>query len=143
MAAKDLSFDDIRVGDRAEMVWTPVAADIVAFAELSGDHNPLHTDRAYAETHGFSDCVVHGFLAGAKVSALIGMLLPGRRSLLLESRLSHPNPVFAGDVVVLRGDVRERWPDLRVIELSIKGIKAQDGKDKAVIQGKVICKILY
>lgn len=143
MIAKDLAFDDIKVGDRAELTWTPAGTDIRAFAELSSDNNPLHVDRAYAQSHGFQDCVVHGFLVGAKVSALVGMLLPGRRSLLLEYALSHPNPVFAGDTVVLRGEVRERWPDLELIELSIKAIKVQDGKDKTVIQGKVRCKILF
>lgn len=142
MAAKDLIFDDIKVGDRAELAWTPAVADIEAFAELSGDHNPLHTDGTYARSQGFVDRVVHGFLVGAKVSALVGMLLPGRRSLLLEYELSHPNPVFAGDAIVLHGEVRDRWPDLQLIELSIKAIKAQDGRDKTVIQGKVRCKIL-
>lgn len=140
MMARDLAFDNIKVGDRAEIAWTPAGADIDAFAELSGDRNPLHTDGDYARSHGFADRVVHGFLIGAKVSALVGMLLPGRRSLLLEYELSHPNPVFAGDAIVLRGEVRDRWPDLRLIELSIKAIKAQDGK--TVIQGKVRCKIL-
>ena len=142
MTARDLAFDDIKVGDRAEIAWTPAAADIDAFAELSGDRNPLHTDGAYARSQGFSDRVVHGFLVGAKVSALGGMLLPGRRSLLLEYELSHPNPVFAGDAILLRGEVRDRWPDLRLVELSIKAVKAQDGKDKTVIAGKVRCKIL-
>jgi acyl dehydratase len=143
MTAKDLSFDDIKVGDYAELHWAPAAADIAAFAALSGDANPLHTDRVYAQSHGFKDCVVHGFLVGAKVSALIGMLLPGRRTLLLEYELSHANPVFAGDHVTLRGEVRDRWPDLQLVELGIKAVKADAGKDKTVAQGKARCKILY
>lgn len=141
MDLRDLAFEDIAVGDRAELEWQPIAADIDAFAILSGDHNPLHVDSEYARAQGFPDRVAHGMLLAAKVSALVGMVLPGRRCLLLDYELSHPNPVFAGDRVTVRGEVRETWPDLHLIELSIKAVKSVDGKDKTVARGSVKCKI--
>lgn len=141
MELRNLAFDDIAVGDRAEVQWVPTTDDIDAFAALSGDHNPLHTDKDYARTQGFPDRVVHGLLVGAKVSALVGMLLPGRRCLLLDYALAHPNPVYAGDQVRFRAEVRERWPDLALIELAVKAVKTVDGKDKTVARGTVKCKI--
>lgn len=141
MDLRDLAFDDIAVGDRAELQWTPAIGDIDAFATLSGDHNPLHTDAEYARAQGFPDRVAHGMLLAAKVSALVGMVLPGRRCLLLDYQLAHPNPVFAGDRVTVRGEVRERWPDLGLIELAVKAVKSVDGKERTVARGTVKCKI--
>lgn len=141
MRIRELAFDDIAVGDVAELDWQPRAEDIDAFAALSGDHNPLHMDAEYARAHGFADRVVHGLMLGAKVSALVGMLLPGRRCLLLDYSLAHPNPVYAGDPVRFRAEVRECWPDLALIELTVKAVKSVDGKDKTVARGTVKCKI--
>jgi acyl dehydratase len=138
----DLQFDQINVGDKAQLAWTPAEADIDRFAALSGDENPLHMDGAYARDHGFQGRVVHGFLLGAKVSALVGMILPGRRCLLLDYELSHPNPIYAGDDVHISAEVRERWPDLSLIELGIKATKQVDGKAKTIARGSVKCKIL-
>lgn len=141
MDLRDLALDHIAVGDSVDLHWVPCADDIDAFAALSGDHNPLHMDADYARSQGFSDRVVHGLLLAAKVSALVGMLLPGRRCLLLDYSLAHPNPVYAGDSVRFRAEVRESWPDLALIELAVKAVKSVDGKDKTVARGTVKCKI--
>ncbi|MEO6340239.1 MAG: MaoC family dehydratase, partial [Caulobacteraceae bacterium] len=61
----------------AEEVRTVGEADIVAFADVSGDDNPLHLDEAYAAKTPFRSRIAHGMLAGAYISALIGARLPG------------------------------------------------------------------
>lgn len=138
---RDLDFESIAVGDVAELEWQPSVEDIDAFAALSGDHNPLHMDDGYARGQGFAARVVHGLMVGAKVSALVGTLLPGRRCLLLDYALAHPNPVYAGDQVRFRAEVRERWSDFGLIELAVKAVKTVDGKDRTVARGTVKCKI--
>ena len=142
MTCADLRFDDIETGQKAELAWAPTMDDIDRFAALSGDYNPLHMDRAWAQANGFADRVVHGMMLAAKVSALVGMMLPGRRCLLLDYNLSHPNPVYAQDRVWLRGEVRDRWPDLSLIELAIRAVKDEDQSPKTVARGTVRCKIL-
>ncbi|WP_323040201.1 MaoC family dehydratase [Gemmobacter sp.] len=77
--------------------WTPTLDDFRAFARLSGDDNPIHTDPAYAATHPFGRPVCHGMLIHARLWALgQGAGLAGR---VVE--LMFPNPAHAGDPLVL------------------------------------------
>nr|ABZ09810.1 putative MaoC like domain protein [uncultured marine microorganism HF4000_APKG8K5] len=141
-SAREIAFEDLSPGVSADISWTAEVAEIESFAELSGDRNPLHMDGAYAREQGFADRVVHGFLLGAKVSALIGMFLPGRRCLLVEESLSFPNPVYPGDEVTLSGEVVNTRADLALVSLKIKGEKKSESGTQSVVRGKVLCKIL-
>lgn len=138
--AREIDFAMLRVGMVDEMSWTVDNALVDAFAALSGDHNPLHVDAAYARANGFPDRISHGFLLGAKVSAFIGMLTPGRRCLLLEESLAFPNPVFPGDTITLRGEVVELWPEQAMMRLKVKATKtAVTGKLVVVGRGSILC----
>lgn len=78
--------------------WTPTLADFRAFADLSGDHNPIHTDPAYAAAHPFGRPVAHGMLIHARLRALAmqaGLPVPLRVALMF------PNPAHAGETLVL------------------------------------------
>lgn len=142
--ARDISLDQVHVGDTAETIWHVSASEIEGFAELSGDQNPLHTDEIYARQSGFGGCVAHGFLIGAKLSGVIGMKLPGRRCLLLEQRLAFPNPVYAGDTIALAVEVRNVHAELNVIELKATAEKRDPAgtEPQKVARGIVTCKIL-
>ena len=78
--------------------WTPTLDDFRAFARLSGDENPIHTDPAYAALHPFGAPVAHGMLIHARLRALAlaaGIPAP------VSTALMFPNPAFAGDPLVL------------------------------------------
>ena len=75
----DNKIDELPVGVETSVYWTVNADDLNMFINLSGDKNPLHIDEQYAVQNGFESTVVHGFLICAKISGLIGMLLPGQR----------------------------------------------------------------
>jgi len=139
---REIAFEDLSPGVAADISWTAGVEEIEAFAEFSGDRNPLHVDEAYAREQGFADRVVHGFLLGAKVSALIGMFLPGRRCLLVEESLNFPNPVYPGDEVTLSAEVVESRADLALVRLKIRGEKKGDEGAQSVVRGNVLCKIL-
>ncbi len=141
-SARDISLEAISPGDVADISWTATTEEVNAFAELSGDHNPLHKDPAYARAKGFSDCVVHGFFLGAKISGLIGMILPGKRCLLLEESLAFPNPTYPGDTVSLKAEISEIRHELALVMLRIKVTKATDNGPQTVTRGTVTCKIL-
>ena len=138
----EIAFEDLSPGISADISWTAGVEEIEAFSELSGDRNPLHMDGDYAREQGFADRVVHGFLLGAKVSALIGMFLPGRRCLLVEESLNFPNPVYPGDEVTLSGEVVDTLADLALVSLKIRGEKKGEGESQSVVRGNVLCKIL-
>ena len=140
--AREIAFEDLSPGVSADISWTVEVAEIESFADLSGDRNPLHMDGAYARERGFADRVAHGFLLGAKVSALIGMFLPGRRCLLMEENLNFPNPVYPGDEVTLSGEVVDTHTDLALVSLKIRGEKKDEDGAQSVVRGNVLCKIL-
>lgn len=136
--ARDLSLDDIYVGLEVAVSWRAEATSIDRFAELSGDKNPLHMHDDYAKDHEFEGRVVHGFLLGARVSGIIGMLVPGRRCLLLEEKLAFPAPVYIGDDVLFTISVLDVHEDLSLAILKVTAKKAQ----QTVMRGRVTCKLL-
>ena len=138
LQARDLSLDDIHVGIEVTFCWQAEGDYIDRFAELSGDKNPLHMDEAYAREHGFGGRVVHGFSLGAQVSGLIGMVIPGRRCLLVEEKLSFPVPVYVGDEIMFRASVEEVHRELSLVILKVTARKTE----QTVMRGRVTCKLL-
>lgn len=94
--------EDLAVGQSAEAVHVVTDADIRGFAEVSGDHNPVHLDEAYAEGTRFKGRIAHGLLTAAYISALIGSELPGAGSIYVSQSLSFRRPVRIGDEVTTR-----------------------------------------
>lgn len=119
MKARDLHLEDIAVGDTASFERTIRESDIAAFAQLSGDHNPLHTDVAYAAGTSFGRPIVHGMLLGALCSTLVGMYMPGKRCLYLGQSLRFKKPVYAGDTVTVTGTVQAKSAVTRVLSIAV------------------------
>jgi 3-hydroxybutyryl-CoA dehydratase len=94
--------EDLVVGQTAETVHTVTDADIVAFAEVSGDHNPVHLDEAYAATTPFKTRIAHGMLSAAYISAALATRLPGPGSIYLSQTMSFRRPVRIGDELTTR-----------------------------------------
>lgn len=97
--------DNLAPGVRDGVDFAVSAQDMAAFAALSGDYNPLHTDPAFARAKGFDGVVVYGALLVAKVSQLIGMRLPGRDSIWSSVALRFHAPLFVGDAARVEGEV--------------------------------------
>ncbi len=95
-------FEDLSLGQSAEIVRVVSAGDIDAFAAVSGDNNPIHMDQAYAETTAFKDRIAHGMLSGAFISAVLGTRLPGVGAIYLSQSLRFRRPVKIGDEITAR-----------------------------------------
>lgn len=93
------------VGDVAERSRTVTADDIVAFTAISGDRNPLHYDRAFAEASPFGEIVVQGGVTTAILNAVGAEDLPGPGSVFLNTNLDFRAPVRPGDVITGRLEV--------------------------------------
>jgi acyl dehydratase len=100
----------LNVGQRVSVSVSVSAAQMQAFAELSGDFNPLHTDDDFARRKGFEGKVVYGALLVAKVSELIGMRLPGRDSVWASLSLEFLRPLYVEQVAELDATV-DGWSE--------------------------------
>ncbi len=117
MEARDLSFEVIAVGQRAEFARTISAQEVAEFARLTGDCNPLHMDETFARTTRFGARVVHGMLVASHFSTLIGMYLPGRRALYVGQDLAFVRPVHIGDTIRVVGEVVQKSTATRMLML--------------------------
>ncbi|MEO1191922.1 MAG: MaoC family dehydratase [Pseudomonadota bacterium] len=91
--------DDLSVGMSDSFTKTVSEADIVGFAEISGDHNPVHMDEDYAKTTPFKARIAHGMLSAAYISTVFGTQLPGAGCIYLSQTLKFRAPVRIGDKV--------------------------------------------
>jgi 3-hydroxybutyryl-CoA dehydratase len=131
-AANGVFFEDLSVGQEASLSTTVSEADIVAFAEISGDKNPVHIDAQYAASTMFKERIAHGMLSAAYISAVFGMKLPGPGAIYISQTLNFKAPVKIGDTVVTT---------VKVIELIAEKKRARfetvcSVNGKAVVQGE-------
>jgi 3-hydroxybutyryl-CoA dehydratase len=101
-----LYFDELSVGQTAQVSHVVGAADIEAFAAVSGDHNPVHMDEAFAKTTPFGGRIAHGMLSAAYISAVLGNDLPGPGAIYLSQSLRFRRPVKIGDPVIAKVTVK-------------------------------------
>lgn len=108
-------FAELVVGQIAEMSRTITDADIIAFAALTGDVNPMHLDEAYAVQTRFAGRIAHGMLSAGLISAVLGNRLPGPGAIYLSQSLRFTAPVRPGDRITARVEVVELIPEKRRI----------------------------
>lgn len=95
----------LKIGDKASRTKTVTEADILAFAQASGDTNPVHLDDDYAATTRFGRRIAHGMLTASVISAILGNDLPGPGTVYMSQTLAFKAPVFIGDVVTATVEV--------------------------------------
>lgn len=102
--------EDLAPGMSASVSKTVAERDLVDFAEVTGDTNPLHLDEAYAATTMFKGRIAHGMLSAGLISAVIGTRLPGPGCVYMSQSLKFRAPVRIGDTVTATATVREVMP---------------------------------
>ncbi len=110
-APKGLYFEDLKVGDEASLSNTVTGATIGAFADVTGDENPVHVDADYAATTMFKERIAHGMLSAGYISAVFGVKLPGPGAIYISQTLNFKAPVKIGDTVVTTVKVAELIPE--------------------------------
>jgi phosphate acetyltransferase len=105
---ENVTFDELRIGQSAEMKHTLTPLDVQGFAAVSGDTNPAHLDEEYAKDTLMHGIVAHGMWTGALMSAVFGTVLPGLGTIYLEQSLRFRRPVRIGDALVVRATVRAK-----------------------------------
>ncbi|MEK6335717.1 MAG: MaoC family dehydratase [Acidobacteriota bacterium] len=120
-------------GDTASLSRTISDDDIRAFANATGDHNPLHLDEEFAKQTRFGKRVAHGMLSASLISAVIADELPGRGSIYLGQTLQFVAPVFPGDTVTARVTVTSIREDKPIMKLDTV---CTNQSDEVVIKGE-------
>lgn len=105
------------VGTTATWTRTFTAADVEAFAQISGDRNPLHFDAEFAGRTRLGRLVVQGGLTTGLFNALVAMRLPGPGSVFLHQEWDYPAPVFIGDTITAEAEVIEARVDKPITRL--------------------------
>lgn len=114
---KNITFDEMQIGESASLAHVLGRDDIALFAAVSGDVNPAHMDSKYAATDIFGHIVVHGMWTGALVSAVLGTKLPGPGTIYLGQDLKFLKPVLPGDTITATVTVKEKRPEKHVVLL--------------------------
>lgn len=127
-------FDELSVGQSAERSRVVDAGDIVAFAEVSGDNNPVHLDEDYARTTTFGGRIAHGMLSAAYLSAVLGTQLPGPGAIYLSQSMRFRRPVKIGDEVTAKVTVTAL--DERRGHVTLETVCLVNGK--AVLDGEAV-----
>ena len=127
-----LTFEDMRVGMRERLMKTVMETDVVGFAQLSGDDNPIHLCDVYAANSRFGQRIAHGLYTASLISAV-----PGPGVVYRSQTLNFHAPVTIGDVVTMTVEVVELVPEGRKVRLACEA--TVDGR--TVLDGEAIVSV--
>jgi acyl dehydratase len=123
----NFTYDEITIGQTATYSKTLTERDIILFAEVSGDVNPVHLDPEFAARSMFGERIAHGAWTGSIISAALALVLPGPGTVYLGQTLSFRNPVKIGDTVTVTLTVTEKRDDKQFVTIDCVAVN-QDGK---------------
>jgi 3-hydroxybutyryl-CoA dehydratase len=126
---------NLKVGDTASLSKEITDVDIRAFAELSGDFNPIHLDDEFARTTRFGRRIAHGMLGASLISTVLGTKLPGEGTIYLSQTLQFLAPVFPGDTVTAKVVVTKIKEGKPIITLETV---CENQRGETLIQGEAV-----
>ncbi len=125
-------FDDLAEGMSEVFSKTITEADLLMFAGVSGDTNPIHLDQDFASRTMFEGRIAHGMLTAALVSTVLGTKLPGPGAVYVNQSLRFLAPVRIGDTVIARAAVKDLNGERKRVTLDttcqVGDIKVLDGE---------------
>ncbi len=137
-----LYFEDLRAGMRETLMKTVMDNDVIGFAALSGDDNPIHLCDDYAAGTRFGQRIAHGLYTASLISAVLGTRLPGPGAVYRSQTLNFLGPVKIGDVVIVTVEVVELVPEGRKVRLhceaSVDGKTVLDGEAIVSVPGRPV-----
>jgi 3-hydroxybutyryl-CoA dehydratase len=101
------TINDMHVGQKVESTRTVTEADVVNYAGISGDFNPIHINKEYAERSPFRQRVAHGMLGAGMAVGLSAAQLPGAGAIHISIDIKFLKPVFIGDTITCSVAVEE------------------------------------
>jgi 3-hydroxybutyryl-CoA dehydratase len=130
-----MKFEEIEVGQSAEFTKSISDEDVMSFAKITGDFNPVHVDEVTASSSQFGGRIAHGMLTAGLISAALAGKLPGPGSVYLSQTLRFTAPVRIGDIVTATVQVIEIAAAKRRVKLSTV---CTNQRGEKVIEGEAL-----
>ncbi len=138
MESATVSIERFSVGQSAELTRTLSDADVMAFAQLTGDFNPVHVDDVAAATSAFGARIVHGMLTASLLSTVLAMQLPGPGAVYLNQTLAFLRPVKIGETVTARVEITAIDEAKRRLTLATT---IRNARGKNVVTGEAVVQV--
>jgi 3-hydroxybutyryl-CoA dehydratase len=110
LTLRTLAFEDLSVGMTERFAKTVASSDVVGFAAVTGDRNPIHLSEHFAAKTPFGTRIAHGLYTASLISAVLGTRLPGPGAVYISQTLNFRAPVKIGDTVDVDVTVAELVP---------------------------------
>jgi len=130
---------NLQIGDKFSTSKQITDSVVRAFADLSGDYNPIHLDEEFAKTTRFGKRIAHGMISGALISAVLGYEFKERKVVYLSQTLKFTAPVFLDDTVTATATVANIREDKPVVTLETICTN-QNGE--TVVKGEAVVMVL-
>jgi 3-hydroxybutyryl-CoA dehydratase len=137
LPTRTLYFEDLSIGLTESYEKEVKSSDVVGFAEITGDRNPIHLSEHFAAKTPFGGRIAHGLYTASLISAVIGTRLPGPGAIYLSQTLNFKAPVKIGDVVSASVEVAELVEKGRRVKLICR---CRVG-DTLVLEGEALVKV--
>ncbi len=111
LTLQTLFFEDLAVGMTERLSKTVSSSDVIGFAEVTGDRNPIHLSEHFAAKTTFGTRIAHGLYTASLISAVLGTRLPGPGAIYISQTLNFRAPVKIGDTVEVAVEVKELVPE--------------------------------
>jgi 3-hydroxybutyryl-CoA dehydratase len=134
---RTLYFEDLTVGMTERLSKTISSSDVVGFAEVTGDRNPIHLSEHFAARTRFGTRIAHGLYTASLISAVLGTRLPGPGAIYISQTLNFRAPVKIGDTVDVTVTVTDLIPERQRARLTCT---CKVGDD-VVLDGKALVKV--
>ena len=129
---ENITYDELNEGDTATFTRTLTEDELVLFAAVSGDVNPVHLNQEFAADSIFKERIAHGMWSGSLISAALATVMPGPGTIYLEQSLSFKRPVKLDDTLTVELTVLRKEPKGRVVV----GCDVRNQKDQQVVGGE-------
>ncbi len=129
----------LKIGDKGQFQKTITETDVVMFAGISGDFNPVHVSETESKRTIFGERIAHGMLGASLISTAIGMYMPGPGTIYLEQNCKFKKPVKIGDTLTAVVEIAEIVNAEKGI-LKLKNEITNQG-DELVITGESVVKV--
>ena len=134
---RTLFFEDLSVGMTESLEKTIASSDVVGFAQVTGDRNPIHLSEHFAAKTQFKTRIAHGLYTASLISAVLGTRLPGPGAVYISQTLHYRAPVKIGDTVLVTVTVAELFPEKRRARLACTCAVARE----IVLEGEALVKV--
>lgn len=114
------TYEELQIGEEAGFSKTITETDVVLFAGISGDFNPIHMNEEYAKRTPFKRRIAHGALPHSLIAPVLGMELPGPGTIVVEIRCRFKAPTYFGDTITAKATVGEKIPEKKRVRMSLR-----------------------